>query len=422
MPRLPVDGIEVCYRDEGAAPGFAPAAHPYRWVMLAGVWLLYFCFGLIAAAMAPLVKPITEALDLSHSAMGGILGAWPLIYIASAIPCGALLDSVGARRSLFLAVVIIGLSGALRGLATGQLSLFLAVGVFGLGGPLLSVGAPKLITLWFEGKERGLAMGIYITGPALGGILALSLTNSVFMPLAGGDWRWVLFSYAGFALSCGLVWLAVSAHWTARAVERQAAAEPKRPQLQVFAELLRLRSVRIVLLISMGIFFFNHGLNNWLPEILRSGGMSAASAGYWASIPTAVGIAGALMIPRLAVPARRLAILFILLVCAGASALLLQSPAGPALAFGLALQGIARGSMMTIVVLILMETRGLAAQSRGLAGGLFFSSAEIGGVLGPLSVGFLFDATGGFSAALYLLTGVCAALVLLLARLQRLDR
>ncbi len=77
---------------------------------------------------------------------------------------------------------------------------------------------------------------------------------------------------------------------------------------------------------------------------------------------------------------------------------------------------------MTIIVLILMETRGLAAQSRGLAGGLFFSSAEIGGVLGPLSVGFLFDATGGFSAALYLLTGVCAVLVLLLARLRRLDR
>ncbi|MCH8155783.1 MAG: hypothetical protein IH786_11115, partial [Proteobacteria bacterium] len=84
MPRLPVNGIEVYYRDEGADPGFAPAVHPYRWVMLAGVWLLYLCFGLIAAAMAPLVKPITEELDLSHSAMGGILGAWPLSYIAPA--------------------------------------------------------------------------------------------------------------------------------------------------------------------------------------------------------------------------------------------------------------------------------------------------------------------------------------------------
>ncbi len=404
------------------APRFSPAAHPYRWIMLAGVWLLYFCFGLIAAAMAPLVEPITADLGLSHSAMGGILGAWPLVYIASAIPCGALLDAAGARRALFLAALIIGLSGALRGLAAGHLSLFLAVGVFGLGGPLISVGAPKLISLWFEGKERGLAMGVYITGPALGGILALSLTNGLLMPLAGDNWRAVLFSYAGFALCCSIVWLAVSAHWTARSVERQAAAEPKRPQLQVFSELVRLRAVRIVLMMSIGIFFFNHGLNNWLPEILRGGGMSAAAAGYWASIPTAVGIAGALLIPRLAVPSRRLPILLALIICAGAATLLMQSPAGPALACGLIFQGIARGSMMTVVVLVLMETRGVAAQSRGLAGGLFFSAAEIGGALGPLSVGILSDVTGGFAAALFLLTGVCAALMLLLARLWLLDR
>lgn len=404
------------------AAAVLPASDPYRWAMLAGVWLLYFCFGLVAAAMAPLVKPITEDLGLSHSVMGGILGAWPLIYIASAIPCGALLDRVGARHALLLAILVIGLSGMLRGVAAGPASLFLAVGLFGLGGPLISIGAPKLISQWFEGEERGLAMGIYITGPAVGGIVALSLTNSVLMPLAGENWRTVLYAYGGFVLCCSLVWLAVGAHRTARAAERQEAAEAKRPQLQVFAELIRLPAVQLVLLMSIGIFFFNHGLNNWLPEILRSGGMSATAAGYWASIPTAVGIAGALAIPRLAVPERRLPILLALFVCAGLAALLIQGAMGPGLAFGLVLQGLARSSMMTIVVLVLMETRGVASQSRGLAGGLFFSAAEIGGVLGPLSVGLIADATGGFQAALLLMTGICAVLVLLLARLWRLER
>ncbi|MEE8187720.1 MAG: MFS transporter [Kiloniellales bacterium] len=406
---------------EADSPRFSPSALPYRWAVLAGVWLLYLCFGLTAAAMAPLVKPITEELGLSHSVMGAILGAWPLIYIASAIPCGILLDHIGVRRALFLAAMIIGLSGALRGLADSDLGLFLAVGVFGLGGPLISVGAPKMIVLWFEGKERGLAMGIYITGPALGGIIALSLTNGVMMPLTGGDWRMVLMSYAGFVLSCGLVWLAICAHGTARAVEQQTIAERKQPHLQVFAALLRLPAVRVVLLMSIGIFFFNHGLNNWLPEILRSGGMSAAAAGYWASIPTAVGIVGALLIPRLAVPSRRLAILLGLFLCSGLATLLLHSPTGPLLAGGLVLQGIARGSMMTIAVLLMMETRGVAPESMGLAGGLFFSTAEIGGVLGPLSVGFLSDLTGGFAAALYLMSAVCAGLVLLLVRLRRLE-
>ena len=30
-----------------------------------------------------------------------------------------------------------------------------------------STGAPKIIAQWFKGSERGLAMGIYITGPVL---------------------------------------------------------------------------------------------------------------------------------------------------------------------------------------------------------------------------------------------------------------
>jgi hypothetical protein len=38
-----------------------------------------------------------------------------------------------------------------------------------------------------------------------------------------------------------------------------------------------------------------------------------------------------------------------------------------------------------------------------------------------LSIGFLSDLTGGFSAALFLLTAVCAVLVLLLVKLRRLD-
>jgi len=401
---------------------FKPEVNPYRWTMLGGVWLLYFCFGLIVTSMAPLVQPIAEDLGLSHSAMGGVLGAWPLVYIASAIPCGALLDRFGARRALFLAVLIIAASGALRGLAQGHLGLFLAVGLFGLGGPLISVGAPKLIALLFEARERGLAMGIYITGPALGGVLALSFTNGVLMPLFDQDWRAVLFAYAGFAGACSLAWLAICAHPSARALERQAAAEPRQPQLQVFAELLRLPAVQIVLLMGIGIFFFNHGINNWLPEILRSGGMSAATAGYWAALPTAVGIAAALIIPRLALPERRVPILLALFLSAGVAVLLIQNPAGPLLAGGLMIQGIARSTMMTVAILVLMETRGLADQSRGLAGGLFFTAAEIGGVLGPLCFGALSDATGSFAAPLYLMTGVCLVMALLLARLWQLER
>ena len=53
----------------------SPTAHPYRWMMLFGVWLLYFGFGLTASSLAPLVRPITSDLQMSYAAMGAVLGA-----------------------------------------------------------------------------------------------------------------------------------------------------------------------------------------------------------------------------------------------------------------------------------------------------------------------------------------------------------
>jgi CP family cyanate transporter-like MFS transporter len=398
-----------------------PSARPDRWPMLLGVWLVYFCFGLTTASLAPLVGPIGAELGLSHAAMGGVLGAWPLVYIASAAPCGMLLDRVGLRWSLFVATLLIAASGLLRALAHDHLGLYLAVAVFGLGGPLVSVGAPKLIGLWFSDEERGLAMGIYVTGPALGNVTALSLTNSVMMPLLGGRWRAVLMAWAMVVLGAGAVWLMVSAHPARRALERAARAAPGESTLAVFGELLRERSTRIVLLMSAGVFFFNHSLNNWLPEILRSGGMDARAAGFWAAVPSVISIGAALVVPRLAVPRRRRLVLALLFAGAGVATLLVRLAAGPLLGAALVLQGIARGSMMAVTMLVLMGQRG-DARHLGAAGGLFFSSAEIGGVLGPVAVGTLHDWSGGFDAALDLLAAVCVALLGLLAVLPGMRR
>ena len=56
------------------SPPVPPHAHGYRWAMLGGVWLIYFGFGLLSLAMAPLVDPISRDLGLSYTTMGAILG------------------------------------------------------------------------------------------------------------------------------------------------------------------------------------------------------------------------------------------------------------------------------------------------------------------------------------------------------------
>jgi cyanate permease len=387
--------------------------------MLGGVWLIYCSFGVTVASIAPLVPAITRDLGLSFSAMGTVLGAWPFVYIGASLPCGMLLDRIGPAKALFLAALVMAASGALRGLADGHLGLVLAVAVFGLGGPMISIGAPKLITLLFEGRERGTAMGIYITGPGLGGVVALALTNSMMMPALGDDWRLVVTAYAGFTILAGLIWLLISMHPAARALEARIAAEPRGRLLATFARLAAIPTVRIVLVMSIGIFFFNHGLNNWLPEILRSKGLETAQAGFWAAIPTGVSVLAALLIPRWATPERRLRVLALLIVGAGITTVLLHLQPGVPLAAGLVLQGLARGAMMTVSLLLLVEVPGVGAKRAGTAGGLFFTAAEIGGVSGPVVIGLVHDATGGFSAALAMLSIVCVLLLGLLLVLKR---
>lgn len=393
-----------------------------RWRMLFGVWLIYSCFGLTIAGLAPLVAPITRDLSLSHAEMGGVLGIWQLVYILAAVPCGALLDRIGPRRALFLGALVIAGSGLLRSLAGDFVMLCLAVGLFGIGGPIISSGAPKVVSQWFHGRDRGFAMGIYITGPAVGSIAAFALTNSVLMPLFNHDWRPVLQLWAGLSVLGGAVWLMLASHGAARAAERVEAAQPRPPQREVLRQLLRLPAVRLLLAMSVGIFMFNHGLNNWLPELLRADGMSATEAGYWATVPTAVGIAGSLLIPRLATPRRRLPILGLLAVFAAVASLLLHAPAGPVLLIGLILQGIARSSLMTVAVLTLVEMPGIGERHAGTASGLFFSAAEVGGASGPILLGVLYDATGGFAAGLGLLTGIALLLLLGVLRLRQLGR
>lgn len=393
----------------------------YRWLLLFGVWLLYGSFGLVATSLAPLVMPIEIELGLSHAAMGTVMGAWQLVYIASAIPCGILLDKLGPRWALTIGVSFIAASALARGMADSFTALLLAVMLFGLGGPIVSAGAPKVVTGWFTGSSRGLAMGIYMTGPAIGGIVSLTLTHSVLLPVLG-SWRTVLFLWAGFAAAVAIVWLAISSHPALQRAGDEYTASPGLPQTQVLGILLRQPAVILVLLMSIGVFLFNHGLNNWLPELLRASGMTLVEAGYWAAIPTVIGIAGSLMIPRLATPGRRFNILIILSLSAAGASLLLHFQEAPLLFSGLLLQGIARSSLMTVLVLTLVELPGIGERYAGVASGLFFSAAEVGGVLGPLSLGLLYDWTGGFDAGLYALTAIAVSLALGAQRLKALTQ
>ena len=53
-------------------------------------------------------------------------------------------------------------------------------------------------------------MGIYLTAPAFGRVLVLSITNSVLMPLFNSNWRLTLLVYALVAFLITFIWIILS--------------------------------------------------------------------------------------------------------------------------------------------------------------------------------------------------------------------
>ncbi len=381
---------------------------PGRWWKLAGVWALYMAFGLNMAGLAPLVADIEAGLGFSHASMGTVLGAWQFIYIFAAIPCGLVLDRMGTHKALFWGALLMGVSGIARGFAGEYLHLLAAVALFGLGGPLISAGAPKVVSENFIGAERGLAMGIYITGPGVGVMVSLLFTQPVLMPLLGGRWGLVLILWGFAALAAGLFWLLVG-----RSVARSVGPiTANAPLWNEISAVLSLSPVRLILLMSIGVFSINHAMSNWLVELLHNFGAGLKQASLLAVVPAVVGIVSALTLPRLATGSRRFGVLIGLFTCSlFGSLLLLTGAMGSWLYLALILMGIAGGSMMTVLILTLVEVPGVGQRRAGTAGGFFFSAAEIGGVGGPVAIGVLYGGFGGFSSALALLAPVAVLLI-----------
>ncbi len=378
-----------------------PYQEPYRWVMLALLWLLYFSFGLIHRSTSPLITPILKDLHMSYGQMGLVLGSWQLTYLVFAVLAGIMIDNWGVRNSLFLGTMVIGLSADLRYFADGFGTFFPIVAMFGVGGPLISIGGPKAIAQWFRGKDRGLAVGIYMTGPWIGGVFALSATNRFIMPLTGYSWRLTFVCYGLLALGIALLW------WFLAKEASSSGTDESVGIMEVFFGLIKVPNVRIVLLSGLLAFAVHHGYTNWLPKILEGKGMSPSMAGFTASLPLLAGIPAVLALPVL-IPTRfRVRGIGVLAFLAASAILVLVNASGVILLFGLALFGVVGSGMVPLLILTLMDTPEVDSKYMGSAGGIFYCISDFGGFMGPLIVGTLVDLTGTFILGAFFLIGLC---------------
>ncbi|OAF14864.1 hypothetical protein AYJ54_41345 [Bradyrhizobium centrolobii] len=128
----------------------------------------------------------SKSLGLPLAELGVFVTAFYVGYVAANALAGFVTDRIGSRRMLFLALAPLAAATFMFGFTSSfamGLALQAMMGVF--AGADYAAGV-KILASWFEPSERGRALGLYLTAPSIGVILA----NAVFpSALDLVDWR-----------------------------------------------------------------------------------------------------------------------------------------------------------------------------------------------------------------------------------------
>jgi cyanate permease len=378
---------------------FNPISTNSRWIVLVISWLVYFALGLLIGSLPPLVTSISSDLDLTNTQMGLILGSGMLMYITLSLPVGMLVDRIGLKRMISIGTALVALSGLLRYFAINFETMFLAVFLIGFGGPIISIGLAKVIACSFQGNERGLASGIYMTGVFVGLATALTITNSVIIPIVS-NWRiaFVVFGVIGFITL--IIWIILMKDFE----KDDELDNLVIPMKDVLRKIIKLKNVWLVAIITSAYFFAAYGLGNWLPTLLESKGMSSVEAGVFASLPIWMGILSSGFLPKFAKPDRRKTMMALLVLIQGLMVYSVAITSGIILTGSLIVLGLCTYSIIPILLLMLMDITEIGAEYMGIASGILFSIGNVFAVISPLLVGYIFDFTGSLTPSILILS------------------
>jgi len=176
-----------------------PLKHLRWWI----VWTLFFSTVINyidRQTLSVLAPVIMKELHFSEADYSHIVVAFQIAYAAMWLVGGVLIDIVGTRLGLTLAMIWWSISSMLPALANSVFTFGLFRFMLGIGEGCNWPGASKTVAEWFPGRERGLAVAIFDSGSSVGAVIAPPFI--AFLAYHFG-WRFA-FLTAG---TLGFVWL-----------------------------------------------------------------------------------------------------------------------------------------------------------------------------------------------------------------------
>jgi ACS family hexuronate transporter-like MFS transporter len=178
---------------------------PLRSWILCG--LLFFaaalCF-LDRQVLSVLAPQIIAEFGMSNTSYSRVVTAFVLSYTVMLVLGGRVMDALGTRRGLTMAVGFWSLASAAHAFVMGPLSLGAARFFLGAGeGPAIP-GAIKGAVEWVDPKRRGIAVGLATSGASLGSMIAPPL---VVWTASHLGWRGAFAATAALGAAWLLAWL-----------------------------------------------------------------------------------------------------------------------------------------------------------------------------------------------------------------------
>jgi ACS family hexuronate transporter-like MFS transporter len=166
-------------------------------------------------ALAVIAPTVTQALGISDAAYGWLGSAFALAYLAVGPSAGALVDRVGARRGLPVAIVMWTSVAAAHALAPGFAALFVLRLLLGATEAPSFPAAAQVVQRALSPTDRARGMSTLFVGMSLGAMLAPPLAIALATRFS---WRAAFVGTAALAGAWLPLWWAVARRHDVRAV------------------------------------------------------------------------------------------------------------------------------------------------------------------------------------------------------------
>ncbi|MGW4468223.1 MFS transporter [Nonomuraea sp. NPDC004354] len=348
------------------------------------------------AGVSPLLDQIMTDVGLTPAG-GGAITTVMVVCLGLFGPVAPLLARrIGLDRTLLVALLVLAAGVLLRSL-DGAPALYTGAAIAGTAIAIMNVVMPGVVKQHFPAKA-GLLTSVYVSALVAGAAAASALMIPL-QHLTGYGWR-------GVSALVALPALAAAALWLPQALGGRAApANGPRPFMALMRSPLTWK-----LTVFMGLQSLTfYAMLAWLPTIFQEAGVPAEQAGFLLAVSNLSQVAATLAVPvhaeRRASQAPHVAAAA-LLTAAGYAGVLLAPTTVPWL--WMIVLGVGQGASLALALLIIT----LRAPDPSSVTALSAVAQSVGYVLaalGPLVIGFLRQASGGWT--LPLLAGLVACLI-----------